>query len=114
MRRNLIAKLRRGEALFPGIVGYDETVIPQIVNTILGGQDLMLLGERGQVRSRLARRLTALLDEETPVVKGAEIAENPFRPITAKGRAIVAEAGDKTPIVWLPRKECYGEKLATV
>ena len=93
MRRNLIAKLRRGEALFPGIVGYDETVIPQIVNAILGGQDVMLLGERGQARSRLARRLTALLDEEMPVVKGAEIAENPFRPITAKGRAIVAEAG---------------------
>ena len=100
MRRNLIAKLRRGEALFPGIVGYDETVIPQIVNAILGGQDVMLLGERGQARLRLARRLTALLDEEMPVVKGAEIAENPFRPITAKGRTIVAEAGAETPIAW--------------
>ena len=113
MRRNLIAKLRRGEALFPGIVGYDETVIPQIVNAILGGQDVMLLGERGQAKSRLVRGLTALLDDETPVVKGAEIAENPFRPITAKGRAIVAEAGDETPIAWLPGAERYGEKLAT-
>ena len=113
MRRNLIAKLRQGEALFPGIVGYDETVIPQIVNAILGGQDVMLLGERGQAKSRLVRGLTALLDEETPVVKGAEIAENPFRPITAKGRAIVAEAGDEAPIAWLPRAERYGEKLAT-
>ena len=113
MRRNLIAKLRAGETLFPGIVGYDETVVPQIVNAILGGQDIMLLGERGQAKSRIVRGLVALLDAETPIVQGTEIPENPFRPITAQGRAIVAEAGDDTPIAWLSRTERYGEKLAT-
>ncbi len=113
MRRNLIAKLRRGEALFPGIVGYDDTVIPQIANAILGGQDIMLLGERGQAKSRIVRGLTTLLDAETPIIAGTEIPENPFHPITAQGRAIVAEAGDLTPIAWLPRDERYAEKLAT-
>ena len=113
LRRNLIAKLRTGEALFPGIVGYDETVIPQIANAILGGQDIMLLGERGQAKSRIVRGLTALLDAETPIIAGAEIPENPLAPITAGGRAIVAAEGDKTPIAWLPRQERYGEKLAT-
>jgi len=113
MRRNLIAKVQRGEQLFPGIVGYDETVIPQIANAILGGQDIMLLGERGQAKSRIVRGLTGLLDEETPIIKGAEIPENPFDPITAQGRAMLAEAGDKTPIAWLPRSERYAEKLAT-
>ena len=113
MRGNLIAKLRRGEALFPGIVGYDDTVIPQIANAILGGQDIMLLGERGQAKSRIVRGLTTLLDAETPIIAGTEIPENPFHPITAQGRAIVAEAGDLTPIAWLPRDERYAEKLAT-
>ena len=113
MRRNLIAKLRRGERLFPGIVGFEETVIPQIANAILGGQDIMVLGERGQAKSRIVRGLTNLLDDETPIIKGAEIPENPFEPITAQGRAIVAEAGDDTPIAWLPRSERYAEKLAT-
>ncbi len=113
MRRNLIAKLRTGERLFPGIVGYDETVVPQLVNAILGGQDVMLLGERGQAKSRIVRGLTALLDAETPIIQGAEIPENPFLPITAQARAIVAEAGDDTPVAWLPRAERYGEKLAT-
>ena len=113
LRRNLIAKLRAGEALFPGIVGYDESVLPQIVNAILGGQDIMLLGERGQAKTRLLRGLTALLDAETPVIDGAEIPEDPYRPITALGRAILAEAGDETPIAWLGREERYGEKLAT-
>ena len=113
MRRNLIAKLRRGDPLFPGIVGYEETVIPQIANAILGGQDIMMLGERGQAKSRVVRGLADLLDDETPIIKGAEIPENPFDPITAKGRAIVEEAGDDTPIAWLPRSERYAEKLAT-
>ena len=113
MRRNLIAKLRRRDPLFPGIVGYEETVIPQIANAILGGQDIMMLGERGQAKSRVVRGLADLLDDETPIIKGAEIPENPFDPITAKGRAIVEEAGDDTPIAWLPRSERYAEKLAT-
>ena len=113
MRRNLIAKLRRGETLFPGIVGYDETVIPQIANAILGGQDIMMLGERGQAKSRIVRGFTDLLDDETPIIKGVEIPENPFDPITLQGRALVEEAGDDTPIAWLPRSERYAEKLAT-
>ena len=113
MRRNLIAKLRRGETLFPGIVGYDETVIPQIANAILGGQDIMMLGERGQAKSRIVRGLIDLLDDETPIIKGVEIPENPFDPITLQGRALVEEAGDDTPIAWLPRSERYAEKLAT-
>ena len=113
MRGNLIAKLRCGERLFPGIVGFDETVIPQIANAILGGQDIILLGERGQAKSRIVRGLTALLDDETPVIDGTEIPENPFHPITAQGRAVVAEAGDETPIRWLAREDRYGEKLAT-
>ncbi len=113
LRRNLIDKLRRGEALFPGIVGYDDTVIPQIVNAILGCQDIMLLGERGQAKSRIVRGLTALLDADTPIIAGAEIPEDPYHPITAQGRALVAEGGDDTPIAWLPRAERYAEKLAT-
>jgi len=113
LRRNLVAKLQRGEALFPGIVGYDETVIPQIANAILGGQDIMLLGERGQAKSRIVRALTNLLDAETPIIAGTEIPENPFRPVSAQARAIVQESGDDTPIAWLPREERYGEKLAT-
>ena len=113
LRRNLIDKLTRRETLFPGIVGYDDTVIPQIVNAILGGQDIMLLGERGQAKSRVVRALTTLLDACTPVIDGAEIPENPFAPITAEGRAIVAECGDATPIRWMPREARYAEKLAT-
>ena len=113
MRRNLIGRLKRGEPLFPGIVGYEDTVIPQVANAILGGQDIILLGERGQAKSRIVRGLTALLDEETPVIDGTEIPENPFQPITAEGRAILAEGGDRTPIKWLPREDRYAEKLAT-
>ena len=113
LRRNLIAKLRTGEVLFPGIVGYEETVVPQLANAILGGQDIILLGERGQAKSRIVRGLTALLDDQIPVLKEAEIPEDPFRPATAQGRAIVADAGDDAAIAWLPRSERYAEKLAT-
>ena len=112
-RRNLIAKLANGDTLFPGIVGYDETVIPEIQNAILAGQDLILLGQRGQAKSRILRGLTALLDEYTPILDGAEIPENPERPITEAGKAIVRERGDDAPIRWLHRDERYGEKLAT-
>ena len=113
LRRNLIAKLANGDTLFPGIVGYDETVIPEIQNAILGGQDLILLGERGQAKSRILRGLTALLDEYTPILDGTEIPENPERPITEAGKAIVGERGNDAPIRWLHRDERYGEKLAT-
>lgn len=113
MRRNLIAKIRSGERLFPGIYGYDETVIPHIVNAILAGQDIIFLGERGQAKSRIIRSLVSLLDEYTPVLAGCEIPENPYAPITKQGRDLVAEAGDDAPIEWLHRSERYGEKLAT-
>lgn len=113
MRRNLIERLRRGERLFPGIFGYDETVIPHIVNAILAGQDIIFLGERGQAKSRIIRSLVSLLDEYTPVLAGCEIPENPYAPITKQGRDLVVEAGDDAPIEWLHRSERYGEKLAT-
>ena len=113
LRRNLIARLTGGGALFPGIVGYDDSVIPELQNAILSGQDLILLGERGQAKSRILRGLTALLDEYTPILDGTEIPENPERPITEAGKAIVRERGDDAPIRWLHRDERYGEKLAT-
>jgi magnesium chelatase subunit I len=113
LRRNLIARLRAGEPLFPGISGYDETVIPQLANAILGNQDIILLGERGQAKSRLVRSLTALLDEWTPVIAGTEIPDNPFEPISAHGREIMRDQGDQAPIRWMHRDERYAEKLAT-
>ncbi len=113
MRKNLIAHLKAGHNIFPGIVGYDDTVVPQLENAILSGQDVILLGERGQAKSRILRSLTTLLDEWTPVIDGAEIPEHPFRPISALGKLIVADQGDNTPIQWMHRDERYGEKLAT-
>jgi magnesium chelatase subunit I len=113
LRKNLIAKLREGETLFPGIVGYDDTVLPQLQNALLSGQDLILLGERGQAKSRILRSLVSLLDEWTPVLEGVEIPENPFDPISAQGKQLVAAKGDATPIRWMHRDERYGEKLAT-
>ncbi len=113
LRKNLVAKLRREEPLFPGIYGYEDTVIPQIENAILSGQDIVLLGERGQAKTRLARALTTLLDEETPVVAGCEINDNPYEPVCAACRAKVAAQGDEVEIAWLPRDDRYGEKLAT-
>ncbi len=113
IRHNLMLRLAEGADLFPGIVGYDDSVIPQLQNAILAGQDIIFLGERGQAKSRIIRSLTALLDEFTPVIDGAEIPENPYAPVTASGRRIVAEHGDATPIRWMGRDERYGEKLAT-
>ncbi|HXH22311.1 MAG TPA: magnesium chelatase [Dehalococcoidia bacterium] len=113
MRKNLIAKMRAGVELFPGIVGFEESVIPQLQNAILSGQDIILLGERGQAKSRLTRALVALLDEETPIVEGSEINDNPFEPVSKYARDIVNEKGDDTPIEWIGRDRRYGEKLAT-
>ena len=113
LRKNLIAMIRSGEQLFPGVVGYDDTVIPQLQNAILSGQDIILLGERGQAKSRIIRALTSLLDEWTPVIAGCEIPENPYEPITPLGRQIVEERGDDAPIEWVHRDQRYGEKLAT-
>ena len=113
MRKNLIKKIRSGEDMFPGVFGYDETVIPHIVNAILAGQDIIFLGERGQAKSRIIRSMISLLDDETPILKGCEIPENPFHPITRQGRDVVEEKGDAAEIEWLERDKRYGEKLAT-
>ncbi len=113
LRRNLINKLRDGEPLFPGVMGYDHSVIPQLTNALLGSQDIILLGERGQAKSRIMRSLTSLLDEWTPVLEGTEIPENPFQPITSLGRSLIEEHGDSTSIKWLHRDDRYAEKLAT-
>ena len=113
MRRNLIAGIRSGKDLFPGVYGYDETVIPHVVNAILAGQDIIFLGERGQAKSRIIRALTSLLDDAFPVLANCEIPEDPFNPITMQGRQILEQEGDAAPLVWLDRDQRYGEKLAT-
>lgn len=113
MRRNLTRMLRSGEELFPGIVGYEDTVQPQLVNAVLAKHDILLLGLRGQAKTRIARMLTRFLDEYVPVVAGSEINDDPFNPISHHARQLIAEQGDDTPIEWLPRAERYGEKLAT-
>ena len=113
LRRNLLSRLRARQELFPGIVGYDETVIPQICNAIISGHDLILLGERGQAKSRIMRALIELLDEEVPVVAGCEINDHPYSPICRHCRDLITERGEETPVAWLPRDRRYGEKLAT-
>ncbi|MGH2417589.1 MAG: magnesium chelatase [Candidatus Limnocylindria bacterium] len=113
LRANLVARLRHGEALMPGILGYDDTVLPQIENAVLAGQDIILLGERGQAKSRIARSLIGLLDAWLPVVAGAELHDDPMRPVSPYARALVAERADETPVAWLARDDRYGEKLAT-
>ncbi|MDP3061902.1 MAG: magnesium chelatase, partial [Chloroflexota bacterium] len=113
MRKNLIARIKTGETLFPGIIGFEDTVIPQLENAIIGGQDIILLGERGQAKSRLIRSLVGLLDDEVPVVSGCEINDNPYAPICKACRLKVDESGDDVEISWLPREERYAEKLAT-
>ena len=113
MRNNLIRKLKAGERLFPGIRGYDDTVLPQLVNALLGKQDIIFLGERGQAKSRIVRSMTSLLDEWIPTIADTEIPEDPYHPITLQARNLVKQHGDATPIAWLHREERYGEKLAT-
>jgi magnesium chelatase subunit I len=113
IRENLMARLKAGGPIFPGIVGYDDTVIPQVVNAILSRHNFILLGLRGQAKTRLLRSLTILLDEVIPVVPGSEINDNPLAPLSAAGRARVQEDGDDLPIAWLPRENRYVEKLAT-
>ncbi len=113
MRRNLLARMRTGEPLLPGIVGYDATVLPQVANAVISGHDMILLGERGQAKSRLMRSLIAFLDPEVPVIEGCEIADHPYDPICRRCRDLVAEKGDATPVGWLARDRRYGEKLAT-
>src|SRR5690606_20386413 len=104
VRGNLIAALRAGRTLFPGIVGYDETVVPQVVNALLSKHNFILLGLRGQAKTRLLRALTGLLDDEIAVVAGCELHDDPFQPICRACRSALAESGDELPIAWLPRE----------
>jgi magnesium chelatase subunit I len=113
LRENLLTQLASGKPLFPGIHGYDDTVIPQIVNALLSRHHFILLGLRGQAKTRILRGLTAFLDPEIPALAGCEINDNPYRPICRRCRDLVAAEGDLTPIAWLPRERRYVEKLAT-
>src|SRR5437764_1747858 len=113
IRDNLVRKLKAGEALFPGIIGYDETVVPQLVNAILSKHNFILLGLRGQAKSRILRGLVDLLDDQIPVVPGCEIHDDPLAPLCAACRARIKLEGDAMPIAWLPREARYVEKLAT-
>jgi magnesium chelatase subunit I len=113
MRRNLLRKLRAGEEIFPGILGYDETVIPQVQNAILSQHDMLFLGLRGQGKTRMLRMLVNLLDDALPVVAGSETNDDPFAPLSKYGRDLVAGKGDDCPIEWIERDRRYHEKLAT-
>ncbi|HVL79996.1 MAG TPA: magnesium chelatase [Actinomycetota bacterium] len=113
MRENLLARLRGGERVFEGIVGYEDSVLPAIENAILAGHDLIFLGERGQAKSRIMRTLVGLLDEAVPAVAGCEINDDPLAPICTACRELIGERGDETPIAWLGPEDRYGEKLAT-
>jgi magnesium chelatase subunit I len=113
IRQNLIARLRVGEPTMPGIVGFDDTVLPELERALLAGHDMVLLGERGQGKTRLIRTLLGLLDEWTPVVAGCEINDHPYAPICGRCRQLVEADGDLTPVGWLHRTDRYGEKLAT-
>src|SRR5665213_3433268 len=117
LRDNLIVRLRKiagtGESLFPGIVGYDDTVVPQVVNALLSRHNFILLGLRGQAKSRLLRALTTLLDPQVPYVAGSELRDNPYAPLSKFSRDLIAEKGDDTPIAWMDPQSRYVEKLAT-
>ncbi len=113
LRENLLAKLTAGDDLFPGLVGFEDSVLPALERGILAGHDLILLGERGQAKTRLVRALVQLLDEYVPAIAGTETNDHPYRPISAHGRSLVEQHGDETPLVWIRRDDRYAEKLAT-
>ena len=113
IRENLLARMRAGQDRFPGIVGFDQTVLPHVERALLAGHDIILLGERGQGKTRLIRTLGQLLDEWTPVITGCEINDHPYLPACARCRRLAAELGDELPVSWRPRADRYGEKLAT-
>ena len=113
LRENLMARLRTRETIFPGIIGYEDTVVPQIVNAVLSRQNFILLGLRGQAKSRILRALTALLDEHTPYIKGCEIRDNPYHPLCRRCRELIALRSDDTPVAYMSRNDRYVEKLAT-
>jgi magnesium chelatase subunit I len=113
LRRNAMARIAAGDPLVPGVLGFDDTVIPQLENAILAGHDVILLGERGQAKTRIIRALVGLLDEWLPIVEGSEINDDPYSPVSRGAIDAVAEQGDDTPIAWVHRSQRYGEKLAT-
>src|SRR6476469_5379576 len=113
IRDNLVRKLQAGEPLFPGVIGYQDTVIPQLINAILSRHNFILLGLRGQAKSRIIRLLTDLLDEGIPIIAGSEVNDDPFGPISAYGRQMLSHNGDATPIDWITREARFVGKLAT-
>src|SRR3954462_763102 len=113
LRENLLARMRSDEDRFPGIVGFDDTVLPQVERALLAGHDFVLLGERGQGKTRLIRTIVQLLDEWTPVIAGCEINDHPYEPVCVRCQRLVAELGEQTPISWKHRNDRYAEKLAT-
>src|SRR5881227_455479 len=113
VRRNAAAKVKAGEPLFPGVLGYDETVLPQLENALLAGHDVIFLGERGQAKTRMIRSLIEVLDEWMPIVAGSEINDDPYNPVSKHARDVVREHGDDTQIEWVHRDTRFGEKLAT-
>jgi len=113
VRENAIAKIRAGEPMFEGVLGYEDTVLPQLENALLAGHDVIFLGERGQAKTRMIRSITGLLDEWMPIVAGSEINDDPYAPVSKHARDLVAEQGDDTPISWVHQDDRYGEKLAT-
>jgi magnesium chelatase subunit I len=113
MRANLLARLGRNEPLFPSIVGYEDSAVPTLERAIIAGHDIIMLGERGQAKSRMIRHLVELLDEWTPAIEGCEINDHPYRPICAHCREVVAREGDASPIGWVHRADRFAEKLAT-
>ncbi len=113
IRNSLIEKLQAGEHTFPGIIGYDDSVVPDVERALLSRHNILFLGLRGQAKTRMARQITSLLDEYIPIVKGSEINDDPFQPVSKYARDIIGEMKDSTPIAWIHRSERYGEKLAT-
>ena len=113
IRRNAVARIAAAEPLFEGVLGYEQTVMPQLENALLAGHDIIFLGERGQAKTRMIRSLTGLLDEWMPIVAGSEINDDPTNPVSRHARELIAEHGDNTPITWIHRSDRFGEKLAT-
>jgi magnesium chelatase subunit I len=113
LRRNAVARISAGQQLFDGVLGYEDTVMPQLENALLAGHDVIFLGERGQAKTRMIRSLTGLLDEWMPIIEGSEINDDPYNPVSRHARELVEKMGDNTPISWVNREDRYGEKLAT-
>ena len=113
VRANAVARIAAGEPLFEGVLGYEQTVLPQLENALLAGHDVIFLGERGQAKTRMIRSLTGLLDEWMPIIAGSEINDDPYAPVSRHARDLVAEHGEDTPITWVHRDDRFGEKLAT-